>query len=246
LDSIFREPEKTAEIFKSLNQECEFAFKSMWLINNDLGQIFKQRGKQLTSQQTFVSIFFKRNIVYLHSAHILASIGFIDPCTSLLRTIYETILKGYLFIIKNEEAEEYYKVIGTENEEKYQNKRGASYLRRELYTPEAQEKHRLLYKELCIPAHANIKGAGLDFPRYAEKRVEDNLKVILSLSYGNIQMMAEEFITFLSPNLKRVIVITLESLAKSLGSIILLEPNKKEYSTNIILKQGNFYSILQG
>lgn len=149
---------KTAEIFKSLNQECEFVFKPMWLLNNELGEVFRQRGKQLSPQQTFISIYYKRNIVYLHSAHILASMGFLDPCTSLLRTIYETILKGYLFIVRNEEAEEYYRVLGTENEVKYQKKRGASYLRRELYTSETQETHRLLYKELCIPAHPDIKG----------------------------------------------------------------------------------------
>jgi hypothetical protein len=234
----------TAENLKQFNEKCEFIIKPMWKIFNDIDQIVKLRGSVLPPYQQFTAIFFKRNIIYLQSAHILASMGFINPSQNVQRTVYETILRCYHFIVKNEEAVHYNSIIGTEKVDKYHIRKGASYLRKELYTSEMTEKQKVLYKELSVSVHPNIKGAWLDFPLYDKKRIEDMLKIILSLEYGNIQMMTESFIDILNLDLKKVIVVSMKEIATTLSTVPLFEPNKTKYSSRIKLKKGNFSTIL--
>jgi hypothetical protein len=236
---------KTIKSLESLNQACEDTIKSMWLINSGIFETLKVRwGKKvLPNHQIFVSIYFKRNIAYLQSSHVLASIGFIDPSSNLNRTIYETILRGYLFIVEPNEANEYFQAIGTKEEESYFFNKGMKYVREKLYEPKARQIHRNLYKILCTSAHAGIKGANLDYPKYSANRIQDNLKMILSLTYANIQMMAECFIDYLDST-KTLTRMSMETIASVLGSVPQFEPNQVVYRTKIQLKDGNFLNIL--
>ena len=237
---------KTATSFPTLNQTCENSIKAMWLINSwILDSVKVQWGlKPLPYHQVFVSIYFKRNIVYLQSSHALASIGFIDPSSNLNRTIYETILRGYLFMMEKNEADEYFQVIGTKDEDSYFFKKGMRYIRNKLYEPKAQESQKKLYKLLCISAHADIKGANLDYPSYLASRVEDKLKIMLNLAYGNFQMMAECFIDYLDSKTRTLLKDTMEQIASTLSSVPLFEPDKFEYRLKIQLKKGNFLGVL--
>lgn len=157
---------------------------------------------------------------------------------------FETLMRGYLFTVEPKEAEEYFKVIGTKEEESYQFKKGASFLRKKLYTDATSQKHRNLYKMLCISAHPGIKGAARDYPAYLSNRIEDNFKMILCLIYGNIQMMAECFTDFLDTKTRTVIKGSMENIASNLGSIPLFEPDKEPYSSRIKLGRGNFLKVL--
>lgn len=107
------------------------------------------------------------------------------------------------------------------------------------------ESHKKSYEALCISAHANIKGVNLDYPKYLENRIEDSLKLILNLVYGNIQMMAECFADYLDVETKIVVKESMESIAKVLRSIPLFEPTKQVYQSKIILKNGNFLDAFQ-
>ena len=71
--------------------------------------------KKLPNFQVFVAVYYKRNITYLQSAHVLASIGFADPSLNLNRTVLETILRGYYFLLEPQEAQKYYEVMNTPN-----------------------------------------------------------------------------------------------------------------------------------
>jgi len=174
--------------------------------------------------------------------------GFSHPSICLQRTVYETILKGYLFIVNPEEADLYYSKLQTNEEEKFLKKRrfyGHSYLVNELFEPKTKHKHRRLYKELCISAHAEIKGTLLDFPRYTEKEIGDRLKMFLSLAYGNIQMVAEDFLYLLDAPLKRITKGILEKIVESLErQVPLFEPDRDVYSSKLRLKKGNFMDVL--
>jgi hypothetical protein len=238
--------DKTIASFASYNQACENAIKAMWLIN---GRIFKtvlsRWGKKvLPYHQVFVSVYYKRNIVYLQSSHALVSIGFIDPSSNLNRTVYETILRGYLFIVEQKEAEEYFQVIGTKEEDSYFFKKGMSYIRNKLYEPKIRQSQKKLYKMLCTSAHADIKGANLDYPKYLANRIEDNLRIILSLIYANIQMMVECFIDYLDSKTRIIIKDSMEEIASTILSVPLFEPNQLVHQSKIHLKSGNFLNVL--
>jgi hypothetical protein len=174
--------------------------------------------------------------------------GFVDPSSNLNRTVFETLLRGYLFIVKHEEADEYYRAIGsalkTGRDESYTPRRGMKYLRENLYTPTVSEKHKELYKILCISSHADTKGTALNYPKYLPNLIGDNLNMILSLMYGNIQMMAEGFFNFLNTETKAIIKNAMEDIAFDVGSIPLFEPDKPQFSSKLKLKNGNFLDAL--
>lgn len=174
--------------------------------------------------------------------------GFIDPSLNLNRTVFETILKGYLFIVDHSEADEYYhaikRAIKNKEEETYSVSRGVSYLRKKLYTPAMSEEHKSFYKLLCISAHSDIRGAMQDYPKYLPDRIRANLDLTLMLMYGNIQMMAESFFDFLNPNTKAYIKEAMENIAFDVGNVPLFEPNIEPYASKLKLKKGNFLAVL--
>jgi len=239
--------ETTAKL-KALTERCEVIIKSMWLIENRLGQDLAKRGEDLSPSESFILAYFRRNIVYLQSAYILTSIGFVHPSRCLQRVVYETILRGYFFIVNPKEAENYYSHLRTEKEEEFLGKRkryGHSFLCKKLFQPKTQINHRTLYKELCVSSHAEIKGLLVDFPIYDEKAVEDKLKMILSLSYGNIQMIAEEFLELFDSSLKKIMKIALKEIIDGIErQVPLFEPDTITFSSKIRFKSGNFMMIL--
>jgi hypothetical protein len=237
---------KTIVSFAPINQACEDTIKLMIFINSGIFDAIKiQWGKRkLPNHQVFVSIYYKRNITYLQSSHALACIGFLHPSSNLNRTVFETLLRGYLFIVEPKEADEYFRVIGTKEEESYNIKKGPRYLREELYSPKMRENHKKLYKLLCISAHPDIKGAEIDYPKYLPNRIRENLMVISFLMYGNIQMMAECFFDFLTPNTRAIVKNALENIANNVGSIPLFESDREPYASKLRLKKGNFLKVL--
>jgi len=238
--------DQTIAVFAPLNQICEDRIKAMWLINSGVFEVVKTSwGKRkLPNYQIFVSVFYKRNIIYLQSSHALTCIGFIDPSLNLNRTVFETLLRGYLFIVEKNEADQYFRVLGTKEEESYKFKKGVSYIRKKLYTPQTSEGHKRLYKLLCVSAHPDIKGTARDYPEYISNRIEQNFKMTLSLIYGNIQMMAECFTDFLDSKTKAIIIDTMETIASTLKAVPLFEPDRRSYSSKIRLKRGNFLKVL--
>ena len=237
---------KTISLFKTANQTCEDTIKLMWLIDSRIWDSVKSRWgrRKLPNYQVFVSIFYRRNIVYLQSSHALVSIGFINPSSSLCRTVFESLLRGYLFIVEPEEADEYFRAIDTTNEETYNIKKRVSKLRKKLYSEKMSEAHGNFYKELCVSSHAHIRGTLKDYPQYIPAQISDVLNSVLLLMYGNIEMMAECFIIYLDSEAKEVVKQTLKNIADCVGFTPLFEPDREPYSSKLVLKKGNFLSAL--
>ena len=237
---------KTMNLFPTLNQTCESTIKLMY--HNDallLNAVKKQWGaKKLSNHQIFVSIFYKRNILYLQSSHALACIGFVDPSHNLNRTVFETLLREYLFIVDPAEADEYYNAIGKPNEFSYHSSKGMKYMRQKLYRSQMNSQMKNMYSQLCTSSHPDIKGAAVNYPRYPENLVRDNLMTILSLAYTNMETMAECFMDFLDSNLKESIRNGMENIASETNTIPTLEPDKEEYAQKIKLKGDNFVTVL--
>lgn len=247
-DFLLERVKKTEEKFRNLTEMCETIFKFMWYMDGKIWEKAKKIGTPLPNVESFVAAYYRRNMIYLQSAYILASMCFSYPSMSLQRTVYETILRGYLFIVDPKEANLYYLNLRTDKEEEFLRSRkwyGHKFLSDRLFEIEMGKKHRTFYKELCISSHAEIKGTLHDFPKYTEKDVKDRLRVILSLSYGNIQMMTEAFYDFLDSSLRGTIKDALKEILESMrGQVPLFEPNKKKYSSQIKLKKGNFMDVL--
>jgi len=237
---------RTITSFANINQICEDTIKSMMLLYSEVFETVKTfwGTRKLPNYQVFVSIYYERNVIYLQSSHLLACIGFIDPSSNLNRTVYETLLRGYLFIVEPKEADEYFQVIRTEKEESYRFRKGVKNIRERLYSPKTGKQHKDFYRQLCISAHADIKGAARDYPEYLSDRIEDNLSIILCLMYGNIQMMSECFFDFLNPQARKIIKPSMERIATTLNNVPLFEPDADSYSSRINLKHGNFLKVL--
>jgi hypothetical protein len=238
---------KTEEKFEILTETSETIFKLMWYIDSKIWERAKKIGESLPNVQSFVSAYYRRNMVYLKSAYVLASMCFSYPSMNLQRTVYETILRGYLFIVDPQEADLYHLNLRTEEEEDFLRSRkwyGHSFLTDRLFEAKMRESHRTFYKELCISVHAEIKGVLRDFPNYVDEDVEDRLRIILSLSYGNAQMMAEAFYDILDESIKKALRIVFTEIVETLKSRPTFEPNKREYSSKLELKEGNFVDIL--
>jgi len=233
---------KTRTSFANINHICEDTILSMMQIYSAIFESVETSlgTRKLPNYQAFVSIYYKRNVTYLQSSHILACIGFIDPSSNLNRTVYETILRGYLFIAEPKEADGYSQAIRTEKEESRQFRKSMKYIRETLYSPKTREQHEYFYKQLCISAHADIKGAALDYPEYRPDRIEGNLSIILHLMYGDIQMLSECFFNLLNSQARKIIKPSMERIATTLKYVPLFEPDKDPYASRINLKRGNF------
>lgn len=239
---------RTARTFAKLFETCEMSIVSMGIIENELTKIFKETDEIFLPSEAFVISYFRRNKIYLQSAFIIGAMGFFGPSTNLQRTVYETILRGYLFTVNPDEAKQYYDNLRTKNLENFLSLRkyyGHSYLRNELYDSRSRIRAKKFYAVLCESAHAEIKGLLLDYPNYHEKQIEDNLKITLMLSYGNIQMVSEMFLSHFNKILKYVVKNILKEIATGVGNQIpLFEPTKGNYDSKLKLKKGNFMEVL--
>jgi hypothetical protein len=187
-------------------------------------------------------------VIFLNASYILGAIGFYNPSRNVQRTVYETILRGYYFLVEPQEADLYYSALGTDQEKSFLARRsyyGHKFLRRKLFKDDTIEIHKKLYYLFCISAHAEIKGLLRDFPEYNEESIEDRLKLVLSLAFGNIQMVTELFLDSLNQNLKDFVREVLKEIVIILGKQIpLFEPDKEKYQSKLRLKNGNFMDIL--
>jgi hypothetical protein len=232
---LFKRSVKTTEK-QSLAETCEIVLNSMWFLEDKIAEKLRKKGDPLDPCHSFVLAYFRRNIVYLQSTYILSSMGFIHPSINLQRTVYETMLRSYFFIVNPKEANQYYAHLRTDEEEKFLKSRkrySQWFLADKLFKSETKDAHRLFYKHLCISAHAEIKGLLKDFPKYDEKGIEDNLKVVLSLSYGNIQVVSEAFLELYDESLKKFIKEILVRIAQLTKSKPAFEPDKDRWASKL-------------
>lgn len=242
---------KTATTFGQLNLTCQHVLATMFLMNNKLrNAVYTKWGlKEMPRYQQFASIYFIKNMTYLRAAYLLASEGSCGPSLDLQRTIHETILRGYLFIVNKKEANRLYSFIeGTISKEEKDVLRKRKfypfdYLVNQLYDPKSRKSHKKFFKLLCRYSHPSISGVMADI-RYSKEGVKDCLKTILALAYGTIQMMAEGFFDFLDSDLKNIIRQSLKEIADFLGEIPIFEPDQNRWTSRIRLKKGNFLTIL--
>lgn len=235
-----------------LTGTCESALNSekdmLRLLRANIKKIWG--AKELPLFQQFVSIYFTRNNVYLRSAYFLTCGGLCGPSRDLRRTVYETLLRGYLFIVNNKEADLMNSYLnGTIGSEKLKKLRRRKFwpfrfLVGQLYTQRTRKIHKKLYEKLSRFSHPSIFAVRKDL-EYSESEVEDCLKMNLSFAYGNVQMMAEGFFDFLDLSLKQKVRETLFEIADYLGEIPTFEPDQERWSARINLRSHDLLGILR-
>jgi hypothetical protein len=101
-----------------------------------------------------------------------------------------------------------------------------------MYKDETQKAEKKLCELLCISAHAEIQGLLLDFPAQNPKEIEDRLRIVLMLAYLNSD---------LSEITKSTLKIIVTSVGKQIPN---LEPDIENFATMLLLKKGNFMTVL--
>lgn len=243
---------KTMEIFREEAQLCSLILNSMWQMKDKLMNtiVTKWGRKELPPHQQFVAIYFVRNIMYLRGAYLLACGSLCEPSRDLLRTVMESLMRGYLFVVNRKEASLMYaRVEGTitpEDRDFLQKRRfwPFKFLLGELYTKETRKSLKKVIERLSRSSHPSIMSAFVDLD-YSEEGVKDCLNFILAFSYHNIHMMAEGFLSFLDEDFKITIRDSLKKIADFQEVIMILEPDKKEYSKKVKLSKGNFLEVLK-
>jgi len=236
---------KTEQENRSLIEECEKALQNMESVHHLTAKKYKEI--EMPVLESIVHGYYRRNYYYLYSSFILGNMGFINPSQNLQRTVYETILLGYYFIVNPKEAKQYYEVLGTKDEEKYLTRKeryGHSYIRKRIFKETTQESHKQLYRELCYRSHPNLKGIFLDFPNYKAEEIQVVLNNILGFAYGNIQMITELFFDLLSYSEKDLIKTALKNIAVFKKFVPLYEPDSEKYASLLRFKKGNFENNL--
>lgn len=245
---------KTSDTFPELTQLCRLVLDSMWHMKDSLMNVVRdicvQTKKEAPPYQQFTSIYFIRNILYLQGAYLLACGSLCEPSRDLQRTITETIMRGYLFIVNKKEANLMHSLVeGTIEPKDRDYLRNRKYwpfkwLLGELYIKETRNSIRKFLRRLSRSSHPSIISAFVDL-KYSRQGVEDCLNIILALSYHNMQMMAEGFLNILDEDLKNAIKSALKKIADFQEEIVMLEPDKEKYSRKIKLKKGNFIKVLK-
>lgn len=86
---------------------CEIILNNMWLLND---RIYKEIGVDapLDPYKRFILVFYWRNLLYLLSAYLLAIRNLCSASRDIQRTVLETIVRGYLYIVNDCIAEKMY------------------------------------------------------------------------------------------------------------------------------------------
>lgn len=85
----------------------EKVLQEMWFSCNFISEFMNNRTLN-SSTELFISTYFMRNITYLYSAYESARIGNTMPSYNLQRTVLESIIKGYVFVVDEDIADRCY------------------------------------------------------------------------------------------------------------------------------------------
>jgi len=107
--SVFRESiwifiekrEKEIEETIDVIDDVEFILQEMWFSGALMEKLFIRYIPKFSSELLINTLYF-RNIGYLTSSYQLAKIGFVMPSYNLQRTVLESLVKGYLYIVEEE------------------------------------------------------------------------------------------------------------------------------------------------
>lgn len=239
--------ETVRTVMPELVNASQATITAIWQIESKLFERLGRIGKKLPPTDVFVSIYFKKNRAYLQSAHILACYGFVNPSASLQRMVYESILRGYYFIVEPNQAMLLYAKTDTELVDdvmaaEQDRSLGKGAVAGKIYENVRDKK---LYSLLCEMSHPGILGVNQDFPTLNFGEIESNLKTGLLLSYGSIQMLSEVFMDRYNDELKKLVKeIMQNAIVNADNQIPTIEPDKPSYKSMLKLKNGNFLGIL--
>jgi len=104
--TYYEDRKKSINILQELDV-VEKVLQEMWFSCNIISEIMNNRILN-SSTELFISTYFMRNITYLYSAYESARIGNTMPSYNLQRTVLETIIKGYVFVVDEDIADRCY------------------------------------------------------------------------------------------------------------------------------------------
>lgn len=114
--TYYEDRKKLIDILQEIDV-VENVLQEMWFSCNIISDILKDRPLN-SSTELFINTYYMRNITYLYSAYECARIGNTMPSYNLQRTILETIIKGYVFIVDEDIADKCYVTMEAHSKQK--------------------------------------------------------------------------------------------------------------------------------
>jgi len=237
--------ERTRANFPSLVKVCSEVIAFQWKIRNLFGMRVKKPGSgESLPHQQFIMIYFARNAIYLRAAFALAQEGSTSPCYDLLRTVFETIVRGYLFALAPDEAKLMYGYIKnalTSEQQKDLKRKGFfdfDYNLKRLWDDKDGDKINEVYRQLCRFSHPSVLGAELDW-RYSKDSVKDCLRMTSSLSFGNIQVLMEAFPDHIKGKARDICRDALVMVRNELRFSPLFTPSSSEFQPRMEIQESD-------
>jgi len=223
--------QRIEEKFPDICNICEQTLENIWLIYIKLKEELNRNGEEygelppVEQMNLLLSI---RNIPYLISAFILAEKGLVSPSRNILRTVYEQILRIYLFLEFPDDASLWYNYWNNPDEFENDMKRKMwmkhKYMIDKLYKDSKKESVKEFYKNISRYAHPNIRSIWSDYANI--KEVEDTLNGLLGSVFETVKLLQKTFGPKLSPELMNACEDIKRQIGEYLVEIFDLEPNK--------------------
>lgn len=229
---------KTRSALPDLVKQCGTAIANQWKLKNLLdAELFKTMRGTLPPNQQLVSIYFGRNAIYLRTSFMLAQEGSVSPCYDLFRTVFETITRSYLFALDPKSADLMYKDIEGKitplETKELKRKYDFGYCSKQLWVTNRNSMDNL-YRLLCRFSHPSIRSANIDW-KYSVNSVKDCLQMVLSLSFGTIQVLMEAFPNYVKNDFKNLCRDSLGAMADQLKYVPIFVPDSKSLKPKMVI-----------
>ncbi|MEW6723270.1 MAG: hypothetical protein AB1324_08455 [Candidatus Micrarchaeota archaeon] len=198
--------------------ECRAAEESISLSFSSYFSLAESSAGFLDGRSGRLAAFFYRNCVYLSAAYRMARMGMLDPAGNNLRTVFETIIWQYAYLLDDGMYGNFLEISSLEEEKmrsvregKWSNtkERALENLRRKysfqkmmkkLYSKEAFEKFFISqYWAMCQKSHSSLIGVNLNTPNmHGTTTIQKGPDEIREMLRAILYLLAENLVCFMN------------------------------------------------
>ncbi len=227
--------------------ECRLVEEALWA---SFSAYFRLR--QGDEKQQDLSSFFYRNCIYLAASYKILRLGMVDPALNNMRTVFETIIWQYAYLIDDDIYSNFREINSLEKEKLEKNwsntkERKLSNLRRKynfqkmlktIYTKEMYEKIFFgQYSMLSSKSHVSMFGANFNTPTMeGATTLEKDPEMIRRQLRSILYLISENLLCFMNC-FNESVQPTVEKINKVIPPAISLAPNDKGLSYVISFKE---------
>jgi hypothetical protein len=198
--------------------ECRMIEGAVSLSFSSYFTLAESAGGSLGERKERLAAFFYRNCVYLSAAYRMARVGMLDPAGNNLRTVFETIVWQYAYLLDDTIYANFREISALEEEkmrsvsggrwsntkerelENLRRKYSFQKMMKRLYSKEAFEKFFFSqYWAMCQKSHSSLIGVNLNTPNmHGTTTMQKGPGEIRELMRAILYLLAENLVCFLN------------------------------------------------